>query len=326
MTVVGIARESACADDQSALLGDRKTRLHAELVRLPGFASVDALDLGRVQLALVLWALPTDLPRPREPRLQCCLMRFSGRSDLEFDGAQPSTKDRALTYQDPAKPLVLRRMRVAAGASVQSLAFALVGLLERESRALCQLNELCSRHLQQPAVGWIRDRLLLHCRINDHALEFVRREHLHVCGDGDRHSQQFHDAGFAKRLENPHQVRRIAKQVRLEILLAAEVLEVDILSPVLADRFVRQVVRVLQVQQTGAIKRIGRRGLPAVLMPAPAGFSAEQNRSMPPWPGPRGRDARTTAPATPRSASTASESRAPQASDANRSSRQGGFG
>ncbi len=51
-------------------------------------------------------------------------------------------------------------------------------------------------------------------------------------------------------LPKANQIGRIARQARLEALLAAEEVEVDVLRPVLADRFVAFVVRVLRVEQT----------------------------------------------------------------------------
>lgn len=183
--VVRIAGEGTRADDQAALLGDRHARLHAEFIRLSGFTLADTFDLGRVQrvqLCLVLRTLPPDPPGARQPRIQRRLMRLGGRSDL----SQQSTEERTLPFQYPAQPFVLLRMRVAASAAPQSLALTLVRPLERKPCALGKHDELRSCYLQQSAVGREGDRLLLHCRVDDHAFELVGCDDLHVRSQRDR--------------------------------------------------------------------------------------------------------------------------------------------
>ncbi len=62
-------------------------------------------------------------------------------------------------------------------------------------------------------------------------------------------SQQLLDAGFAEHLAKASQISRIARQPRLEVFLAAEVLKVHVLRPALAYRLVALIERVLQVEQ-----------------------------------------------------------------------------
>lgn len=57
---------------------------------------------------------------------------------------------------------------------------------------------------------------------------------------------QLFDARFAQRLTKPYQVGRVTRQTRLEIVLAAEVLEIHALCPALADRLVAFVVCVFK--------------------------------------------------------------------------------
>ncbi|KVZ49799.1 hypothetical protein WK57_16665 [Burkholderia ubonensis] len=118
--------------------------------------------------------------------------------------------------------------------------------LQQDARLL----ELCrARHLQQPAIGRKRDRLLLNRRIDDHRLELGGLDYLHVCRRRDRRCQQFLDAGFAEHLAKAPRIGRIARQPRLEVFLAAEVLKVHVLRPALAHRLVALIERMLQVAQ-----------------------------------------------------------------------------
>lgn len=123
----------------------------------------------------------------------------------------------------------------------------LVGLLERQCGPLGQPNEL--RMGNQPAVSRKRDHLLLHRGIHDHALELGNSFRLQIGGNRERGHQRFIDAGFAERLLEPRQVHRRAWQARLKILLAADVLEIGILSPALAHRLIRQVIQALTTLQ-----------------------------------------------------------------------------
>ena len=138
---------------------------------------------------------------------------------------------------------------IAAGSAAQTLAFARVGLFERQACALRQSGELGPRHFEQPTIGRLGDRLLLDRGVDDHPLELggLDRTHLH-CGSDDG-GEQLLDAGFAQCLPEVPPVSRVARQARLKIFLTAEDLVVDVLRPALAHRLVTLGVRVLEVQQ-----------------------------------------------------------------------------
>ncbi len=141
-------------------------------------------------------------------------------------------------------------MRIAACPATQLFPLALVGLLERQSGALGEPCEFSSCNLQQAAVSRVGNCFLLDRRIDNHALELGRPYGFHLHGRRNCCREHLLDAGFAQRLPKAHEVGRIAWQARLEIVLAAEVLEVHVLCPALANRLITFVVCVLQVEQS----------------------------------------------------------------------------
>jgi len=60
---------------------------------------------------------------------------------------------------------------MAVGSAAQTLAFARVGLFERQACVLRQPGELGSRHVEQPTIGRLGDRLLLDRGVDDQLIE-----------------------------------------------------------------------------------------------------------------------------------------------------------
>ena len=85
--------------------------------------------------------------------------------------------------------------------------------------------------------------------INDHPLEFAGPHGLDGHSRVDGGLEQFLDAGLADGAAESADLRGAAGRARLEILLAAEELKVEVLAPALDDGLVALVVGVVQIQQ-----------------------------------------------------------------------------
>ncbi|CAB3773318.1 hypothetical protein LMG29542_07189 [Paraburkholderia humisilvae] len=163
----------------------------------------DALNFRRVQgvkPVFVLWSLAANTPCPPEPHAQLYLPFGRRAGQLAFDVTQQPSQYRTLTLDYTTQTLELLRVRIAARATTQKFALAFVGLLQVQAGASCQLHKPGARHAQQTTVGRIGDRLLLHGGVDNHPLEFARRDRLHLHCGGDRRRQQFLDTRFAQGL------------------------------------------------------------------------------------------------------------------------------
>lgn len=185
-------------------------------------------------------------------RFLCCswakfaILRSISRS------TRPSTVRWRLSTR--RKRFELLGVRTATGAKAQCLALLGKGLAQRNAGALGQPDQRSACHLQQPAIRREGHGLVLHRGVDDHALELGRLDRVHQHSGGNGRRQQLLDTGFAQGLPKMHLVSWGAWQARLEVLLAAEVLEVDVLRAALAHRLiglVGLVGRVLQIQQAG---------------------------------------------------------------------------
>jgi hypothetical protein len=134
-----------------------------------------------------------------------------------------------------------------------------VGLAQPHAVLLGQPHQPLARPMHQLGVGRERDRLGLHCRVDDH-LGKVRR--LGRAG-ARRHVQallnQRDELLFAHPLPPARQRRAVERRLVLEELLAAEQLEIRVLDPPLAQRLVGQVVHVLEDRQARHQPRRQRR-------------------------------------------------------------------
>ena len=89
---------------------------------------------------------------------------------------------------------------------------------------------------QQPAIAGPGHGLFLHRGVDDHALEFGGLDRVHVHRRLDGLGQQLFHAS-------------LARQARLVVRHAAEVLPDDVLAPAIGHGFIAQVVGVLEIQQ-----------------------------------------------------------------------------
>ncbi len=231
---------------------DGQARLHTELVGLARLALSDALNFRRVQrvrLALVLGLLGADALGALQPRCQLRAGRLGHRAQLARDLAEEHPEDRALAAQHGAHALELLGMAVPGGTAAQHFALALVGHLQRDARAFGQAHELLSRDLQQPRVHGVRDCLLLHGGVHDHALELGSLHRLDGRRRLDRGLEQLLHAGFAQDLAKAADLRGVARQLGGVVRHAAEELPHDVLASALHERLVALVEGVLEVQQ-----------------------------------------------------------------------------
>jgi len=216
VAVIGVARQAARTDHQALFGAHRHADLHAELVGLAGLALADALDLRRmqrVQLVLVLGALRADALATLQPWLQAITHVLRRLQQAALHVAQHAPEHGALALEHPAQPLELLGVRIAAGTPAQAAALALEGLLQPQPGALRQLHHLGPRHFQQPAVGGIGHRLLLHRGVHDHTLQFALAHRLHLHGRLDRLGQQLLQAGIARGYYDEEQFRAYTRWV-----------------------------------------------------------------------------------------------------------------
>ncbi len=156
-----------------------------------------------------------------------------------------------MAFDDLLRAPKLFRVRIAAGLAPQGLALLGEGLLESDARTFGRAHHLVPRDLQQAAVHRVRDRFLLHRRIDDHALQLGGLDGLDLNCRLDAGLEQFLHArlpdGFAKAPD----LGGVAGQPGLVVLLAAEELPDHVLAPALHQFLVAQIKAVLQVQQAG---------------------------------------------------------------------------
>ncbi|PPK41815.1 hypothetical protein B0G57_12580 [Trinickia symbiotica] len=252
MPVVRIARHRACTQHQPLLVRGRDRHLHAELVRLARFALGQALDLRRVQRVELLFVLGLLRHNPLGAANQFFQRRAAlrrHRAELPVDVAHHAPHPRAQGAQRAPHALVLLGVRVAADLAGQARRFAVVVLPQLQAVLCCCLHQMLSTTLQQTRVGWMRNRLLHHCRVDDHALDAGGLDHACALGCLDCLGQQFFHAGFAQATAPARQARRVDRRLVLQIRLAREHLPVRVLNPLPDDFLVGQVEGVLQVQQ-----------------------------------------------------------------------------
>ena len=147
--------------------------------------------------------------------------------------------------------LELFGMGVASGLAPQGLALAREGLFQGNAGAPGGCDHLVARDLQQARVHRMGDGLLLHGGVHDQALELDRFDGLAVYGGVDGGLEQLFDSGLADGGPKAPDLGGIARQARLVVGHAAEVLPHDVLGPALHKFLVAELVGVLQVQQAG---------------------------------------------------------------------------
>lgn len=139
-------------------------------------------------------------------------------------------------------------------------------LIQLQPKAFGHADHLVQSGLQQPAVNWVRDGLLLDRGIHDHALGFLRRDGLAFHRRVDGGLQQKLQSIFTVGATEAADLGGLTRQLELKMLQTAEVLVVDVLAPALHEFLVAQVEAFFRYSKP-AIDRTGKRGRLARLIP-----------------------------------------------------------
>ena len=121
-------------------------------------------------------------------------------------------------------------MGVAAGLALQGFANGHKGLLELDAAALGSSHHTAPGNLQQAAVHRMGDGFLLHRGVNHHAIEFafLDRSDIHCGVDGG--AEQGFQSGLAQGAAKAANLRGIAGQAWIKVVVAGKVLVVDVLG------------------------------------------------------------------------------------------------
>ena len=231
--------------------GDNRD-LAAELVGRPGLAFADAFHLGRVQrvdlgpaLALLLKA---DPPGEIEQRAEAVLERgiaLDLAADIADHAAEPGSKE----FELAPGALELVGMRIAPHLDGGALGHAQIALAQFDTLAFGQIDQLLDRTVGEPGIGRMGDRLLLDGGVHHDPLKVPGLDRLRSVRHRKALLQQRRNLLLTQPLAPARQRRAIERCRVLEHQFSAEVLEIRILHPPVAQRFVREIVHVLEDQQ-----------------------------------------------------------------------------
>src|SRR4030095_7727429 len=218
------------------------------------FAAADALHLGRVQ-RVDLWPaltllLMANTQREIEQRAKAVFERCVAL-DLAANVTDDAAKPRAQKLQFPPGAFELVGMCVAPHHDGGALRQAQMALAQLNVLALGQLHQLLDRAMGEPGVGRMRDRLLLHSGIYRNPFEIFGVDRPYAVGHRKALLQQRGDLLLTQPLAPARERRAIKRQLVPEHHFPAEVLEIRVLYPSLAQRLVGEVVHVLEDQQPG---------------------------------------------------------------------------
>ena len=242
--------------------GDRD--LAAELVGRPGLAFADALDLRGVQridlgpaLALLLVA---DLDAPRSSsgpkRSSSAGIAVDLAADVADDAAEPGAQE----FELAPGALELVGMGIAPDHDGGALGHPQIALAQRRRLALGQADQLLDRPVDEPGVGRMRDRLLLHGGVHHDPLEILGLDRLRSVRDRKALLQERRELLLAQPLAPARQRRAVERRARAGTPLAAEVLEIRVLHPALAQRLVASRLCMCLRMNRPATSRVGNGG------------------------------------------------------------------
>jgi hypothetical protein len=121
-----------------------------------------------------------------------------------------------------------------------------VGLAQLHPKILGQAHQPLARPVQQLGVGREHHRLWLNRGVDNDAGQIGRLHRLGAAGHRQALLQQCNELLFPHALAPARQRGAVEHQPVLEELLAAEVLIIPVLNPVLAQRLVGEVLHVLE--------------------------------------------------------------------------------
>src|SRR6201987_4941358 len=236
--------------------------LAAELVGRPGLAFADALHLGCVQRvdlgAALALLLMTNPQREIEQRVKAVLERGIVL-DLAADVANDAAETGSQEFELSPGALELMRMGIAPDHDGGALGQAQIALAQFDALALGQIDQLLDRAVDKPRVRWMGGRFLLHGGVHHNPFEIIGL---------DRSAPVRHRAGLLpprgdlllpQPLAPAGQRRAVERQLVPEHRFSAEILEIRVLYPPVAQRLVRQIVRVFEDEQPGHQPRWQRR-------------------------------------------------------------------
>jgi len=162
-------------------------------------------------------------------------------ADVTDDAAEPAAQQAQL----PMVALELLGVRIAPRHHRSMLGDAQIGLSQSHAALMGHTIEPLDRRVQQLGVGREGDGLGLHRGVDRHPLEVARVQRTGVVRDPQALGEQQLQL-VAQPLPPMAQVRALMRERVLEKLLAGEVLEIRVVDPAVAHRFVGQPVNVLE--------------------------------------------------------------------------------
>ena len=131
------------------------------------------------------------------------------------------------------------------------LGHAQIALAQFDALAFGQIDQLLDRPVHELRIARMRDRLLLDGGVHNDPLEIFGLDRPSSMRHREAFLQQRGDLLRAQPLAPAGQRRAIERQVVPERHLAAEILKIRVLDPPVAQPLVREIVHVLEDEQSG---------------------------------------------------------------------------
>jgi hypothetical protein len=176
--------------------------------------------------------------------------------DLAANVTDDAAEQRAQELQLPPGAFELMRMRVAAGHDGGALGHAPIALAQFDAIAFSLVDQLLDGAVGEPGIGRMRDRL---GGVHHDPLEILGLDRPGPVGHRKAFLQQCDELLLTQPLAPAGQRRAIERQLVPEYHFAAEILEIRVLDPPVAQRLVGQIVHVLEDEQPGHQPRRQRR-------------------------------------------------------------------
>ena len=219
--------------------------------------AIETKDLERIVVDTTVQekaiAHPTDtrlIHREIEQRTQAILERgiaLDLAANVPDDAAEPGAQE----FELPPGALELVGMRIAPHHDGGALGHAQIALAQFDTLAFGQRDQFLNRAVGEPSVGRVRDRLLLDGGIHHHALEILALDSPGPVCHRKALLQERRDLLLTQPLAPARQRRAVKWQLVPEHHFAAEILEIRVLYPPVAQRLVREVVHVFEDEQPG---------------------------------------------------------------------------
>ena len=132
-----------------------------------------------------------------------------------------------------------------------ALGQAQIALAQLDALAFGQIDQLLDRPVGEPGIGRMRDRFLLHGGVHHDPLEIFGLDRPGPVRHRKALLQQRRNLLLTQPLAPARQRRAIKRCRVLEHHFAAEILEIRVLHPAVAQRLIGEVVHVLEDQQSG---------------------------------------------------------------------------